>query len=75
LEVAAATMASADVDNAGYAVEREGGVTPTVAEVFEGAWFNRMTSSFITMGIIVLTARAAAMMPIRETVFANRLRR
>jgi O-methyltransferase involved in polyketide biosynthesis len=45
------------------------------AEFFQGkfarAWFNRMTSSFITMGIVALTAQAAAMMPIQETVFAN----
>jgi O-methyltransferase involved in polyketide biosynthesis len=35
------------------------------------AWFDRMTSSFIMMGTIVLTAQAAAMMPIQETVLAN----
>jgi hypothetical protein len=38
---------------------------------FARAWFNRRTSSFIMMGTMVLTARAAAMMPIQETVFAN----
>jgi monomeric isocitrate dehydrogenase len=38
---------------------------------FVRAWFSPMTSSFITMGITVLTAQAAAMMPIQETVFAN----
>jgi O-methyltransferase involved in polyketide biosynthesis len=38
---------------------------------FARAWFDRMTSSFIMMGTMVLTAQAAAMMPIQETVFAN----
>jgi hypothetical protein len=35
LEVAAATTDSADVDNAGYAVERAGGITPGLADVSE----------------------------------------
>jgi O-methyltransferase involved in polyketide biosynthesis len=35
------------------------------------AWFDRMTSSFIMMGTMVLNAQAAAMMPIQDTVFAN----
>jgi O-methyltransferase involved in polyketide biosynthesis len=38
---------------------------------FARAWFNRMTSSFIMMGTMVLSAQAAAMMPIQEPVFAN----
>jgi hypothetical protein len=38
---------------------------------FARAWFNRRTSSFIMMGTMMLTARATAMMPIQETVFAN----
>jgi hypothetical protein len=38
---------------------------------FARAWFDRMTSSFIMMGTMALTAQAAAMMPIQETVFAN----
>jgi hypothetical protein len=38
---------------------------------FARTWFNRMTSSFITMGIMVRTARAAAISPIQKTVFAN----
>jgi O-methyltransferase involved in polyketide biosynthesis len=38
---------------------------------FARAWFDRMTSRFIMMGTMVLTAQAAAMMPIQETVFAN----
>jgi O-methyltransferase involved in polyketide biosynthesis len=38
---------------------------------FARAWFNRITSSFITMGIMVLAAQAAAMTPIQETVLAN----
>jgi O-methyltransferase involved in polyketide biosynthesis len=33
--VAAATTVSADVDNAGYSVEREGGITPSLADVSE----------------------------------------
>jgi O-methyltransferase involved in polyketide biosynthesis len=35
------------------------------------AWFDRMTSSFIMLGTMVLAAQAAAMTPIQETVFAN----
>jgi O-methyltransferase involved in polyketide biosynthesis len=38
---------------------------------FARAWLDRMTSSFIMMGTMVLSAQAAAMMPIQETVFAN----
>jgi Phasin protein len=38
---------------------------------FARAWFARVTSSFIMMGTIIVTAQAAAMMPIQETVFAN----
>jgi O-methyltransferase involved in polyketide biosynthesis len=38
---------------------------------FARAWFDRMTSSFIMIGTMVLTAQAAAMMPNQETVFAN----
>jgi O-methyltransferase involved in polyketide biosynthesis len=38
---------------------------------FARAWFDRMTSRFISMGTMILTAQAAAMMPIQETVFAN----
>jgi hypothetical protein len=38
---------------------------------FARAWFDRMTSSFIKMGTMVLSAQAAAMIPIQETVFAN----
>jgi Phasin protein len=35
------------------------------------AWFDRMTSSLIMMGTMMLNAQAAAMMPIQDTVFAN----
>jgi O-methyltransferase involved in polyketide biosynthesis len=38
---------------------------------FARAWFNRITSGFITMGIMVLAAQAAAMTPIQETVLGN----
>nr|WP_294516581.1 class I SAM-dependent methyltransferase [uncultured Rhodopila sp.] len=38
---------------------------------FARARFDRMTSSFIMMGAMVLTAQGAAMLPIQETVFAN----
>ncbi len=38
---------------------------------FARAWFNRMSSSFIAMGIMVLAAQGAAMTPIQETVLAN----
>jgi hypothetical protein len=38
---------------------------------FARAWLDRITSSFIMMGTMVLSAQAAAMMPIQETVFAN----
>ncbi len=38
---------------------------------FVRAWFDRVTSSFITMGMLALNAQAAAMAPIRHTVIAN----
>jgi hypothetical protein len=38
---------------------------------FARAWLDRMTAGFIMMGTMVLTAQAAAMMPIQKTVFAN----
>jgi O-methyltransferase involved in polyketide biosynthesis len=38
---------------------------------FARAWFDRVASSFIMMGTMVLSAQAAVMMPIQETVFAN----
>jgi hypothetical protein len=38
---------------------------------FARAWFDRMTSSLIMMGTMALTAQAAAVTPIQETVFAN----
>jgi O-methyltransferase involved in polyketide biosynthesis len=38
---------------------------------FARAWFDRVTSSFITMGLLALTTQAAAMAPIRQTVVAN----
>ena len=38
---------------------------------FARAWFDRMTSSFIMMGTMVLTAQAAATMPIQETYLLN----
>jgi len=38
---------------------------------FARAWFARVTSSWITMGIWAFGAQAAAMAPIRQTVVAN----
>jgi hypothetical protein len=38
---------------------------------FGRAWLSRATSSLNTMGMLVLTAQAAAMAPIRQTVVAN----
>lgn len=38
---------------------------------FARAWLSRATSSFNTMGMLVLTAQAAAMAPILQTVSAN----
>jgi O-methyltransferase involved in polyketide biosynthesis len=38
---------------------------------FARAWLSRATSSFNTMGMLMLTAQAAAMAPIRQTVTAN----
>jgi O-methyltransferase involved in polyketide biosynthesis len=38
---------------------------------FARAWFSRATSSLNTMGMLMLTAQAAAMAPIRQTVAAN----
>jgi Phasin protein len=38
---------------------------------FARAWLSRVTSSFNTMGMLALTAQAAAMAPIRQTVVAN----
>jgi O-methyltransferase involved in polyketide biosynthesis len=38
---------------------------------FARAWLSRATSSLDTMGMLVLTAQAAAMAPIRQTVVAN----
>jgi hypothetical protein len=38
---------------------------------FTRAWLSRATSSINTMGMLVLTAQAAAMVPIRQTVAAN----
>jgi O-methyltransferase involved in polyketide biosynthesis len=38
---------------------------------FARAWLSRATSSFNTMGMLALTAQAAAMAPIRQTVVAN----
>jgi O-methyltransferase involved in polyketide biosynthesis len=38
---------------------------------FARAWLSRATLSFNTMGMLVLTAQAAAMAPIRQTVVAN----
>jgi O-methyltransferase involved in polyketide biosynthesis len=38
---------------------------------FARAWLSRATLSFNTMGILALTAQAAAMAPIRQTVVAN----
>jgi hypothetical protein len=38
---------------------------------FARAWFGRATSSLNTMGMLMLTAQAAAMAPIRQTVAAN----
>jgi hypothetical protein len=38
---------------------------------FARAWLSRATSSFNTMGMLVLTAQAAAMAPILQTVAAN----
>jgi hypothetical protein len=38
---------------------------------FVRAWFSRATSSLNMMGMLVLTAQAAAMAPIRQTVDAN----
>jgi O-methyltransferase involved in polyketide biosynthesis len=56
LEVAAATTDSADVDNAGYALEREGGVTPALADVSETmlwALHNRATEAKRRDGVLV----------------------
>jgi hypothetical protein len=38
---------------------------------FARAWFSRATSSLNMMGMLMLTAQAAAMAPIRQTVAAN----
>jgi O-methyltransferase involved in polyketide biosynthesis len=38
---------------------------------FARAWLSRATSSLNTMGMLMLTAQAAAMVPIRQTVTAN----
>jgi O-methyltransferase involved in polyketide biosynthesis len=38
---------------------------------FARAWFSRAASSFIAMGMLALTAQAAAMAPIRQTVVSN----
>lgn len=38
---------------------------------FVCAWLSRVTSSLNTMGMLALTAQAAAMAPIRQTVVAN----
>jgi O-methyltransferase involved in polyketide biosynthesis len=38
---------------------------------FARAWFSRATSSLNTMGMLALTAQAAAMAPIRQTVISN----
>jgi O-methyltransferase involved in polyketide biosynthesis len=56
-------------------MEMTGCSCPVSLAAFQGkfarAWFNRMTSGFISMGIMVLNAQAAAMIPIQETVLAN----
>jgi hypothetical protein len=56
-------------------MELTGCSTPELFAKWQGnfahAWFNRMTSSFIMMGILALTAQSAAMSPIQQTVFAN----
>lgn len=38
---------------------------------FARAWFSRVTSSWIEMGIRAFEAQSAAMAPIRQTVLAN----
>jgi len=83
------TTGSGDVDNAGCAVEREGGVTAGLAGVSETVlWVaqrhlpsckedSHMTGLLgwlqvsTRWGMLTLTAQAAAMVPIQETVFAN----
>jgi O-methyltransferase involved in polyketide biosynthesis len=56
LEVAAATTDSVDVDNAGYAVERAGGITPALADVSETmlwALHNRATEAKRHDGVLI----------------------
>jgi hypothetical protein len=38
---------------------------------FARAWVDRATSGFIALGMLAVTAQAAAMTPIRQTVAAN----
>lgn len=63
MTAATATMAMATCTDPLQLMEAQG--------AFAAAWFDRLTTNFVAMGMMALKAQDAAMKPIQDTVAAN----